>query len=184
MALSMGIRSPQLADIERAALLHDLGRVAIPAAILCKPVQLSDEEIAIIRQQPRLVSDILDRSPFLASAGSIVRAIFEHLDGTGYPWALRGDEIPRGARIIAVADAYDAISHYRVHCEARPPAEALFEIQRCRGTHFDPDAVEALLSVVRLHWTSAARRQTAEPGPPDPVVDSPVGPDGGAPRVE
>jgi putative two-component system response regulator len=174
MALSMGIRSPELADIQRAALLHDLGRVAIPPAILCKPVGLSDEEIAIVRQQPRLVSEILGRHPFLASAAGIVRAIFEHVDGTGYPWALRGDEIPRGARIIAVADAHDAITHYRVHCQARTPAEAIFEIQRCRGTQFESEAVDALLRVVRLHWTSAARRATLEAETPLCLTDSPI----------
>jgi response regulator RpfG family c-di-GMP phosphodiesterase len=174
MALSMGIRSSELADIQRAALLHDLGRAATPWAIVCKATPLSDEEIAIVRQQPRLVSQILARIEFLASAASLVGAIFEHVDGTGYPWALRGDEIPRGARIIAVADAHDAITHSRVHREARAPAEAIFEIHRCRGTQFEPEAVDALLNVVRLHWATATRRPMVESGPADSEADPPV----------
>lgn len=175
MAVHLGIRSPELADIQRAALLHDLGRVALPATILCKPAQLSDEEIEIVRQQPRLVSEILDRTAFLAPAAVIVRAIFEHVDGTGYPWALRGEEIPQGARIIALADAIDAMTHHRVHREARTPAEAIFEIQRCRGTHFDPEAVNALLSVVHLHWTSVARRPAVEVESSDTPAPQPAG---------
>lgn len=163
MAVHMGIRSPELAEIERAALLHDLGRVAMPAAILCKPARLSDEEIAIVREQPRFVSDILDRNAFLAPTAVMVRAIFEHVDGTGYPFALRGDEIPRGARIIAVADALDAMTHHRFYRELRTPSEAIFEIQRCAGTHFDPSAVEALLSVIHLHWAFVARQPAPEP---------------------
>jgi HD-GYP domain-containing protein (c-di-GMP phosphodiesterase class II) len=135
----------------------------MPSAILCKPARLSDEEIAIVREQPRLVSQILDRHVFLAPAASMMRAIFEHVDGTGYPWALRGDEIPLGARVIAVADALDAMTHYRMHQEARTPAEALFEIQRGRGTQFDSEVVDALLKVVHLHWASMARRPAAEP---------------------
>ncbi len=162
MAVSMGIRGPELADIHRAALLHDLGRVATPPAILCKPARLSDEEITIVRQQPRLVSEILEHNAFLASASSIVRAIFERVDGTGYPWALRGNEIPRGARIVAVADTLDAMTHYRMHRDACTLAEAVFEIHRCRGTQFDTEAVDALLSVVRLHWASVPRRPTVE----------------------
>jgi response regulator RpfG family c-di-GMP phosphodiesterase len=165
MAVYLGIRSPELADIQRAALLHDLGRVAMPATILCKPARLSDEEIAIVREQPRLVSEILERNPFLAQAAVMVRAIFEHVDGTGYPFALRGEEIPRGSRIIAVADALDAMTHHRLFRDARTPSEAVFEIQRSRGTHFDAWAADALLNVVNLHWASVARR------PADPADD-------------
>lgn len=165
MAVSLGIRSPELEDIQRAALLHDLGRVAMPATILCKPARLSDEEIAIVREQPRLLSELLARSPFLAEAAGMVRAIFEHVDGTGYPFALRGEEIPRGARIIAVADALDAMTHHRMFREARTPSEAVFEIQRSSGTHFDTWAVDALLRVIHLHWASVARR------PADPAGD-------------
>ena len=164
MAVHLGIRSPELADIQRAALLHDLGRVAMPATILCKPARLSDEEIAIVREQPRLVSEILDRNPFLAQAAAMVRAIFEHVDGSGYPFALRGEEIPRGARIIAVADALDAMTHHRLFREARTPSEAVFEIQRSSGTQFDAWAVDALLSVIHLHWAVAARRPAGPTG--------------------
>jgi response regulator RpfG family c-di-GMP phosphodiesterase len=184
MAVSMGIRGPELDDIHRAALLHDLGMVATPPAILCKPARLSEDEVAIVRQQPRLVGEILDRNPFLASASNIVRAIFERVDGEGYPWALRGDEIPRGARIVAVANTLDAMTHTRMYREACTLAEAVFEIHRCRGTQFDPEAVDALLSVIRLHWASVTRRPTAEPDSPTAVTDLPTEVPGGTPRAQ
>jgi HD-GYP domain-containing protein (c-di-GMP phosphodiesterase class II) len=142
----------------------------MPSTILCKPTRLSDEEIAIVREQPRLVSQLLDHHPFLGPAAAMTRAIFERFDGTGYPWALRGDEIPLGARVIAVADALDAMTHYRLHQDARTPAEAIFEIQRGCGTQFDPAAVEALLKVVHLHWASMTRRPGADPEDSSPAT--------------
>lgn len=158
IALAMGTRAPELSDIGRAARLHDIGRIAIPPTILCKATKLSDEELAVVRQQPALVAQILERHPFLAAAAPIVGAMFERFDGTGHPLGLRGDEIPRGTRIVAVADALDTMTHYRVYRDPLSMSEALFEIRRGRGTQFDPEAVDALLSVVHLHWTSLTRR--------------------------
>jgi response regulator RpfG family c-di-GMP phosphodiesterase len=162
MAVSLGIRTPELTEIGRAALLHDLGRVSTPAAILYKPSKLSDEEIAVVRQQPRLVSDVLARTEFLAPAA----AIFERHDGSGYPFALRGEEIPRGARIIGVANTLDAMTHHRPYSDIRSPAEALFEIKRSAGTQFDPWAVEALFNIVHLHWPSVSRRSCGDTDAP------------------
>jgi response regulator RpfG family c-di-GMP phosphodiesterase len=133
LALTLGIRSPELSDIERAALLHDVGRLSLPKTILSRPAALSDEEHAVIRLQPKLVHEILRNCLFLEPAADLVRSVFERFDGSGYPWGLKGDEIPVGARIIAVADAFDAMTHLRLHRDARALPEALFEIQRCRG---------------------------------------------------
>lgn len=164
LALALGLRSPELFDIERAALLHDVGRLSLPKTILSKSAALTGEEHAVIRLQPKLVHDVLRRCPFLEPASDIVRSVYERFDGTGYPWGLKGEEIQIGARVIAVADAFDAMTHQRLHRNARALPEALFEIQRCRRTQFDPIVVEALLKVVSLHWHPGTPRATeAEP---------------------
>jgi response regulator RpfG family c-di-GMP phosphodiesterase len=116
------------------------------------------------------VYDILRVSPFLAAAAELVRSVYERFDGLGYPWALRGEEIPIGARIIAVADAFDTMTHRRVHSGPRAMAEAIFEIQRFRGLQFDPQAVDALFKVVSLHWHRGESRVAAQPVAPVPAV--------------
>jgi response regulator RpfG family c-di-GMP phosphodiesterase len=170
IALSLGVRNPELSDIERGARLHDIGKFAMPKDILCKPGTLSDEERSIVRRLPVLVYDILRVSPFLAAAAELVRSVYERFDGLGYPWALRGEEIPIGARIIAVADAFDTMTHRRVHSGPRAMAEAIFEIQRFRGLQFDPQAVDALFKVVSLHWHRGESRVAAQPVAPVPAV--------------
>jgi len=174
LSLALGLRSPELSDVERAALLHDVGRHALPKAILSKPSALSSEEMAVVRLQPKLVHEILRSCGYLAAAADIGRAVFERYDGTGYPWGLRGEEIPIGARIIAVADAFDAMTHQRLHRSARALPEALFEIQRCRGTQFDPRAVEALVKVASLHWHRSSPKVVS-----GEFVDNPPGPSRG-----
>ena len=174
ISLALGLRSPELSDVERAALLHDVGRHALPKAILSKPSALSQEEHAVVRLQPKLVHEILRECPFLAPAADIVCSVFERYDGTGYPWGLRGEEIPIGARIIAVADGFDAMTHQRLHCSARALPEALFEIQRCRGTQFDPRVVEALIKVVSLHWHRSSPKVVS-----GAFIDNPPGPSRG-----
>lgn len=174
IAVALDVRDPDLEAIERAARLHDLGRLATPDEILSKRTSLSEVERAVVRRRPGLIADTLRSCPYLADVADIVRYVHEHFDGRGYPWGLRGDEIPIGARIIAVADAFDTITHPRVHRDARPLAEALFEIQRCRGTQFDPDVVEALLKVGSLHWSrrgAAPRLVEADDRDEDPTGD-------------
>jgi response regulator RpfG family c-di-GMP phosphodiesterase len=170
IAVSLGIRNPELSDIERAARLHDIGKFAVPKDILSKPGALSDEEQSIVRRLPTFVYDILRPCPFLAAAAELVRSMHERVDGLGYPWALRGEEIPLGARIIAVADAFDTMTHRRVHSGPRAMAEAIFETQRFRGTQFDPLAVDALFRVVSLHWNRGESR-----GPGGPELAPPAG---------
>ena len=170
IAVAVGVRNPELGDIRRAALLHGIGRIAIPPTILCKTTRLSEEEVAIVRQQPGLVARLLERHPFLGPAAPIVAAIFERFDGTGYPHGLRGEEIPRGSRVLSVADALDAMTHCRAYKPHYSNAEAVFEVSRGRGTQFSPEAVDALLNVVHLHWGTAERRAVEElddvPAPP------------------
>lgn len=178
LALALGVRYPELAAIERAARLHDLGRLATPKDILSNRATLSEEEREIVRRRPALVAAALRGCPFLADAAAIVCAVHERVDGTGYPLGLQGSEIPLGARIIAVADTLDTMTHSRIHREARPMSEALFEIRRCRGTQFDQNVVDALLKIVGLHWGGGGRRgvRAAEPGENDARTEDTASP--------
>lgn len=173
IALSLGIRNPELSDIERAARLHDIGKFAVPNEILCKPGALSDEEKSIVRRLPTFVHDILRPCPFLAAAAELIRSVHERFDGLGYPWALRGEEIPLGSRIIKVADAFDTMTRRRVHSGPRAMAEAIFETQRFRGTQFDPQTVDALFKVVSLHWHHGETRSPAGPESADAPAAAP-----------
>ena len=124
----------------------------MPKDILSKAGALSEEERAIMRRLPAWMHEVLRHCPFLAPAAELVRSVHERFDGLGYPWALRGDEIPIGARIIAVSDACDTMTHRRVHSGPKAMAEAVFEIQRFRNSQFDGRVVDALFRVVSLHW--------------------------------
>jgi response regulator RpfG family c-di-GMP phosphodiesterase len=130
-------------QIRTASLLHDLGKVGVRDSVLAKPGGLNGSEWDAMRQHPILGWKILEPLGFLADEAQVVRHHHEHLDGTGYPDGLRGDAIPLGARIIAVGDAFDAMTTRRPYRPARPWPEAMAELQRCAGTQFDPDAVSA-----------------------------------------
>jgi diguanylate cyclase (GGDEF)-like protein len=128
----------------RAAELHDIGKIAIPDAILDKPEPLSDEEWDFMRQHTILGERILTAAPSLAAVGGIVRASHENWDGSGYPDALAGEDIPRAARIIFACDAYDAMTSDRPYALRRTHEEAIAELRRCAGTLFDPEVVECI----------------------------------------
>jgi response regulator RpfG family c-di-GMP phosphodiesterase len=148
LARALGMTVLEVADVERAALLHDIGKIAIPEAVLLKPASLTDEEREIMRRQPQLGHDLLARMPFLAEAAEIVVATQERFDGTGYPRGLSGDRIPLGSRIVSVADAYDAMTHARAHRDAVASSEAVSELQRSSGSQFDPRVVNAMIHYV------------------------------------
>ena len=144
LAREMGLGPEELETIRTGALLHDIGKIGIPDAILLKPAALDPAEREIMNTHPQLGYDIIRSSPVLAGAAEIVRAHQEHYDGRGYPRGLRGEEICIGARIFAVVDAYDAIRADRPYSKGRSAAEALAEILRHSGTQFDPAVVETL----------------------------------------
>jgi diguanylate cyclase (GGDEF)-like protein len=141
----MGLSERELEDLRHGALLHDIGKIAIPDAILLKPGPLTAEEWDIMRTHPQVGFDILHASSYLAGAAEIVLAHQERYDGTGYPRRLQGDAICLGARIFSVIDAYDAMRSDRPYRKAIPPETAMAEIQRGRGTQFDPAVVTAFL---------------------------------------
>jgi len=149
IAREMGIEGDDLLDIERAAILHDIGKLAVPDAILSKPAPLSPDEWMEMRRHPDVGYHLVRDVPFLRRAAEIVHAHHERLDGAGYPRGLKGEEIPMGARIFAVVDAYDAMTSDRPYRLARSHEEALGEIRHQAGSQFDPVVVAAFFAAVR-----------------------------------
>ena len=136
-------------DVVRlGALLHDIGKIGLSDAVLRKPGPLTPEEFEQIKRHPALGARILRQVPFLASHLPIVELHHERPDGKGYPFGLRGDDIPLAARIVHVADAYDAMTSARAYRPARGRSEAVAELQRHSGTQFDPPSVVALLEAL------------------------------------
>ncbi len=154
IAAEMGIArdTDEWRCISWGALLHDVGKIAIRDEILGKPGSLTNEEWEAMRTHPASGYDILRSVDFLAPAGNIVLAHHERYDGGGYPNGLSGDEIPLGARVFMIADAFDAMTSDRSYRKAMPAEEALAEILRNSGTQFDPAAVRAFLSVYQERY--------------------------------
>ena len=150
LARELGLPPEDLEDIGRGALLHDIGKTGIPDEILLKRNALSPDQRAIIEHHPEIGYNIISATPFLSKAAEIVLSHHERFDGKGYPRGLRGKEIPLGARIFAVIDAYDAMRSTRSYREGMKPADAVAEIQHHSGTQFDPEVVTAFLRCLPL----------------------------------
>ncbi len=148
----MGSRGQILVDIERGALLHDIGKIGVPDAILLKPAKLTDEEWAVMRTHPHLGYQMIRNIRFLSGASPIVLHHHERYDGGGYPAGLTGQDIPLGARIFAIADTFDAMTSDRPYRKALPYEAARDEIGRCAGSQFDPVVVEAFCQVPEEEW--------------------------------
>jgi putative nucleotidyltransferase with HDIG domain len=161
LARAMGIDSDELRVIARGAFLHDIGKIAIPDRILLKPGRLDAEEMAIMRQHCLRGYEMVRKIPFLREAADVVYAHQEHFDGSGYPRGLRGDQIPLGARIFAIADTLDAMTSDRPYRKATTFSAAQQEISRCSGTQFDPRIVEVSLQMSPEEWRNL-RIQTQE----------------------
>jgi diguanylate cyclase (GGDEF)-like protein len=144
----LGLPDNEISSIERAAELHDIGKVAIPSAILSKPARLNEEEWDFIRRHSVIGERILVGIPALQSVAPIVRSSHERWDGGGYPDGLAGEQIPLGARLIAVADAFCAMTEERPYAPVRSFADAVAELRACSGTQFDPAAVTAFLAAL------------------------------------
>lgn len=147
VAARLGLSPDQVVETRRAAELHDVGKVAVPDLILHKPGPLTSDERRFVEQHTVIGERILAAAPALAGVARVVRASHERWDGRGYPDGLTALEIPLGARIVAVCDAYDAMTTSRPYHRAVGHEEALEELRRCAGTQFDPRVVDALVAV-------------------------------------
>ncbi|PYX00319.1 MAG: two-component system response regulator [Acidobacteria bacterium] len=152
IARAMGLTAEQIRVIARGAFLHDIGKMAIPDAILNKPGALTPDEVGIMREHSYHGYQIVKKIPFLQEAAEIVYAHQERFDGTGYPRGLKGEQIPLGARMFAVADTLDAITSDRPYRPAQTLTAAREEIQRWAGRQFDPEVVKMFLSMPENIW--------------------------------
>jgi putative nucleotidyltransferase with HDIG domain len=153
LARAMELPDERRKIIGRGAFLHDIGKMAIPDAILRKPGRLTAEEQAIMREHCLLGYQMLRKIPFLYEPAEIVYSHQEHFDGSGYPRGLRGDQIPLGARIFSIADTFDAITSDRPYRAAQSMSSARREIEKHSGTQFDPKIVQVFLSIPENFWT-------------------------------
>jgi two-component system, cell cycle response regulator len=143
VACEVGLEGHALQHVRQAAELHDIGKVAVPRSVLDKPGRLDPDEWEFIARHTLIGERILGAAEGLRPVARLVRSSHEHMNGGGYPDGLRGEDIPLGARIVAVCDAYDAMTSDRPYKAAMTDAEAIAELRRCAGAQFDPAVVEA-----------------------------------------
>ncbi len=158
----LGLPAQELRAVRMGALLHDVGKIGIPESILNKPGPLTDDEFTVMKRHTVIGADIVAGIPGMEEVVRLVRSSHERWDGRGYPDGLSGIYVPMGAYVIAVCDAYHAMTEDRVYRRAMSPEGAIAELQRCSGTQFMPDAVDALITVVdrggqrRVRFSEAA----------------------------
>lgn len=141
----MHLDEATLEVVETAGRIHDIGKITVPDAVLLKPGRLTDDEFTQMKHHSTRGEHIARQSKVLAHVGRVVRAHHERFQGRGYPDGLAGNEIPLEARIIAVADTFDALTSTRVYRPSRPWSDAVAEVRRVAGTQLDPDCVDAFL---------------------------------------
>ncbi|MCL2646583.1 MAG: HD-GYP domain-containing protein [Phycisphaerales bacterium] len=144
IAIELELSPSEIDLISTAGLVHDLGKIGVPEHILRKPSRLTDEEFALIKMHPEIGRKIVQEIPLMFRAVPSVLHHHERWDGTGYPRKLKGEQIPLFARILCVADSFDAMSSSRTYKESMVLDRVLAEIDRCKGTQFDPEVVDAL----------------------------------------
>jgi putative nucleotidyltransferase with HDIG domain len=154
LAGSCNMAPAEVQQVRRAALLHDIGKIAIPERLLEESGPLTDAELTLLRQHVAIGQEVLASVPALAPIAAIVGATHEAYDGTGYPAGLAGDAIPLPARIISIADAYDAMTSIRCYSDPVSHDDANAELVRHAGSQFDPDIVRAWLQMTELRRCS------------------------------
>lgn len=147
IATAMRLTPDRQSILHIGAHLHDVGKIGVPDAVLCKPGRLTEEEYAAIKTHSVTGYNIVRKVRILHPVAAIVRSHHERIDGRGYPDGLRGEEIPLEARIVAVADSYDAMTSQRLYRVRVSSAEAVNEMKRCAGTQFDAAVVDVLVQL-------------------------------------
>ncbi len=147
VARELGITEHEVEYLRFGSILHDVGKIGIPESIVKSPKPLTDGEYKIIQKHPLKGLEILQHIPFIKEHMYLIRSHHERWDGKGYPDGLRGEEIPLGAQIVAIADAFDAMTSSRPYRKGLPPKQAAREIKKGMGTQFSSDVVHAFLSV-------------------------------------
>jgi HD-GYP domain-containing protein (c-di-GMP phosphodiesterase class II) len=154
VAGELGLDERAFSDIEVAALLHDIGKIGIPDAILHKPAKLSDEEYSLMKKHPEYGWAVLRHVPGMERASLMILHHHESFDGKGYPAGLIGNEIPIGSRVVSVIDAFDAMVSCRPYRNGLPVEEAIRRLVLSRGTQFDPEVVDSFLPLARAEVSS------------------------------
>jgi diguanylate cyclase (GGDEF)-like protein len=173
LALRLGLSPAMMRSVRLAAMLHDIGKVGVPDSVLMKPGSLTQAERVILRNVPQLSASIVDHMRILQTELPIIRHQRENFDGSGYPLGLRGEQIPVGARILMVADAFDSLTTDRIFRGHRSIPDALAEIRLHTGTQFDPRVVEALEACVlkdKARWIECVESSHSLPQPAEAVV--------------
>src|SRR5207245_1864232 len=155
----MGWSDKQLGSLARGAYLHDIGKLGVPDGILLKPGPLTPEERKLMQRHSQIGYDLVKDIPFLADATDVVLMHHERFDGTGYPQALKGEQIPMSARIFGIADTLDAITSERPYQLASFFDSAREVIRRLSGTAFDPQVANVFLSIREDVWPTIASNQ-------------------------
>lgn len=164
LGVELGIPHDAELDWELGGLLHDIGKIGVPDAILCKPGKLTEDEWGLMRRHPQYGFALLASIPLLARTTDIVLYHHERWDGGGYPHGLAGEKIPLGARAFAISDTYDAMTSARPYRKALDHAAAVAELRKQSGTQFDPRMVEAFLAIDDARW-ELVRSCYADPPP-------------------
>ncbi len=159
LAQAMNLNSEKVATIRAAGLLHDIGKIAVPDSILNKAGPLTEEEWEPMRAHPELGMEILKHVIDLVNCLPAILHHHEHFDGTGYPGALKGEEIPVEARVLAIADVYDAITSIRPYRNQLTPQEALDELRRCAGSQFDPELIKLFCNAIEFSLPKTLRTE-------------------------
>ena len=178
IARELGMDDERAEALRFAGILHDVGKLGVPTRLLRKDGPLTPEERRIVELHPEYGHEMVRGISFLGEARAAVLHHHERLDGSGYPYGLVGGQIPEFARIVAVADAFDAMTSTRSYRRARPVAAALAELRRCAGSQFDPAMVTALTHALTRHgWTPTVTATPSGNVPPGgaPAATKPAG---------
>lgn len=162
LARAVGLPEEQAERVHLSGLLHDVGKIGVPEAVLCKPGKLTDAEFEAIKRHPQIGHDILQGIPMLADILPGVLYHHERFDGRGYPHGIAGTEIPLVARILAIADTFDAMSSTRSYRSALPRGKVMEEMRRCAGAQFDPELVAAFVQLDLSTYDAMVERHASE----------------------